>query len=143
MSEQDKAGSPDTEEISEAEMNALFARAAADPATARALRYLRTQGINAVRALMKDVEASLAALEPPRAVTATGAGIRTLAGQARERETAARDRRELASELVLGALINIDNPDWDPLDPSTSKTTGAAELALLFPPAAPAASGGR
>jgi hypothetical protein len=35
---------------------------------------------------------------------------------------------------VLGTLVNLDNPDWDPLDPSTSKNSaGSTVLALLNP----------
>jgi hypothetical protein len=59
---------------------------------------------------------------------------RQFSGQARNREAAAKERRELAQELVIGALVNLDNPGWNPLDPSTSKSASSSSfLALLNP----------
>lgn len=33
----------------------------------------------------------------------------------------AAERRELAHEIVIGALLNRENPDWDPAEPSTHR----------------------
>jgi hypothetical protein len=33
----------------------------------------------------------------------------------------AAERRELAHEIVIGALLNRENPDWDPAKPSTHR----------------------
>jgi len=56
----------------------------------------------------------------------------SLRAEARQREQAAKERRELAEAMVIGALMNSGNPDWNPLDPSTSRSgTGSLLLALL------------
>ena len=34
----------------------------------------------------------------------------------------AKDCRKLAEGLVIGKLLNVDNPDWNPADPSTYRT---------------------
>lgn len=39
--------------------------------------------------------------------------------------------RELAEMLVIGALLNKDNPAWDPADPSTCAAGGESALLSL------------
>jgi len=41
-------------------------------------------------------------------------------------------RRELAQQIVIGALMNRENPDWDPTDPATHRPVkGDPLLAML------------
>jgi len=59
-------------------------------------------------------------------------GLAELAGAADARREAVRLRRELAMELVVGALLNERNPDWDPRDPSTCRAAHDSEVLQLL-----------
>jgi hypothetical protein len=122
------------EEFSDADFAALTARLRQEPAAAQAFAQLQKQGFEVLRKLAKEVMAKLAAMEPPQKAVDAGTDWKRLSGLARDREIAARQRRELAQDLVLGTLVNLDNPDWNPLDPSTSKNAvDSTFLALLNP----------
>jgi hypothetical protein len=41
-------------------------------------------------------------------------------------------RRELARQIVIGALLNRDNPDWDPADPATHRPIPDDPLLVLL-----------
>lgn len=61
-----------------------------------------------------------------------GGSLADLADAAESRRDAVRMRRELATELVVGALLNEHNPDWDPRDPSTCRAALDSELLQLL-----------
>lgn len=132
----DQQSVPDIESqpFSDAELSALKARLQRDPAAAHAFAFLQKRGFEVLRKLAQDAMAKLAAMEPPQKAVDANTDWRRFSGLARNREAAARERRELAQDLVIGALVNLDNPDWDPLDPSTSVDSSSSTfLALLNP----------
>ena len=55
-----------------------------------------------------------------------------LAIESKQRQQAWQKARELAEMLVIGALLNKDNPDWDPADSATCKNTGQSALLSLL-----------
>lgn len=128
---------PDGEEpdvFSDAELAALKARLQANPAAARAFALVQKRGFETLRKLAREAMVKLSAMEPPQEAADAGTDWRRFSGLARDRESAAKERRLLAQDLVIGALVNIDNPGWDPLDPSTSaESSGSSLLALLNP----------
>jgi hypothetical protein len=65
--------------------------------------------------------------------------VLALAGAARQREAAGKKKREFAEYLVIGALMNRDNPDWDIFDPAAAappaQPNGMLALLKMKPPA--------
>ncbi|MBB5391357.1 MULTISPECIES: hypothetical protein [unclassified Herbaspirillum] len=115
---------------------AIIERAARDKHLARDLDLLRDKCFSFVNAMMDEVTQTLAEKEkrtpallksrPEQEVTAI-----SLRAAGQQREEAARKRRELAEAMVMGALANMDNPDWDPRNPATRHTTDNFFMALL------------
>jgi hypothetical protein len=65
-----------------------------------------------------------AAAAPAPAPKAPGAGgLRALRESAEARREAVMEHRELAMELVIGALLNEGNTDWDPRNPASCRAT--------------------
>jgi hypothetical protein len=64
-------------------------------------------------------------------------GVASLQSAARWREGQAKQRRQLAQDMVFSALRNLDNPDWrtDAADPTQAAGSGALLQALLSWPA--------
>jgi len=122
------------EEFSDAELAALKARLKQDPAGAHALMLIQKQGHEFLRNMANKVMANLAAMEKTQKTVDANTDWRQFSGQARNRENAAKERRELAQDLLIGALVNLDNPDWDPLDPSTSKNPADSSILALLNP---------
>ena len=56
----------------------------------------------------------------------------SLRAAAARREQRARQRRELAEAMVVGALLNSDNPAWNPLDPATHQNNRGGLLMALI-----------
>jgi hypothetical protein len=140
MHTKDQQAMPDVESeaFTDAELAALRARLEQDPAAARAFAVLQKQGFDVLRKLARDAMATLAAMEVPQKTADASTDWRRFTGLARDRENSAKERRELAQDLVIGALVNIDNPDWNPLDPSTSRdSSNSTFLALLSPTLTP------
>lgn len=131
--------------FSDAELVALKARLRSDPAAARAFALVQQRGYELLRTMARDAMIKLAAMEPPLETADAGADWRRFSGLARDRENAAKERRLLAQDLVIGALVNLDNPAWDPLDPSTSRESSSSSLLALLDPdlADPKLEGGR
>lgn len=122
------------EAFSDAELATLKARLQQDPAAARAFALVQKLGYEVLRKLAQNAMAQLAAMELPQKTVDASTDWRRFSGLARDRESAAKERRDLAQDLVIGALVNIDNPDWNPLDPSTSRNSSSSSfLALLNP----------
>lgn len=60
------------------------------------------------------------------------ATVASLCSVARQREGSVKQRRELAEALVIGVLLNSDNPDWDPLDPASGRNDSKGILLALL-----------
>jgi ABC-type thiamine transport system substrate-binding protein len=122
------------EAFTDAELAALVARLQQDPIAARHFAFIQREGHDALRELSQELLATLAAMEPARPAVDADTDWRRYAGQAKLREHHAKDRRELAQQLILGMLVNLDNPDWNPLDPATSKNPADSKAFALFDP---------
>lgn len=80
--------------------------------------------------LMQDVERSQdksddSPRSPQRPILLAGA-------ESTRRRQAWQKARELAEMLVIGALLNKDNPAWDPADPSSCAEGGQGALLSLI-----------
>lgn len=105
-----------------------------DPTRAYRLDAARQQGCATLAALIDDACALLArrlgsGAPPP---SAGPIDLVALRGLSRQRQTAAAQRREVVEAFVLGALVNHDNPTWNPLDPATSRRAQDSPLAMLL-----------
>ena len=99
----------------------------------RALSTLRDQGCALVGAMIDSTAAWLATRLPaPERRDDDEATLAALGGAARQRQEHARRLRALAEALVLGAVINQDNPGWDPFDPATSRQGTDSRLCALL-----------
>lgn len=145
MSELAKPATPSgalrLEDLSDSQILAMIDQAATDPFTAKTLLALRKQ---AAEKMADTVQRTLAKLNGIGAVQEKKAppgpiSVLALAGAARQREAAGKKKREFAEYLVIGALMNRDNPDWDIFDPSTptppAQPNGMLALLKMKPPA--------
>lgn len=106
-----------------------------DPTRAYRLDAVRQQAYTTLAAVIDDACALLARRLGSGVTTPPAPGpidLVALRGLSRQRQTAAAQRREVVEAFVLGALINHDNPDWNPLDPATSRRAQDSPLAALL-----------
>jgi|SRR5450830_1318377 len=113
----------------------IIERASKDKYLSRDLDQMRDKCYAFVSEMMDEVTLALAEKEKripallksrPEEVSAI-----SLRASAQKREEAARKRRELAEAMVLGALFNMDNPDWDPRNPATHNPSENFFITLL------------
>ena len=112
----------------------IIERARKDKYLAQELEQLREKCCLFVSDVMHQVNLALAEKEKRTPALLRGKPDQSLslAAAARGREQAARQRRELAEAMVIGALFNSDNPDWNPLDPATHRSSGKGSLLLAL-----------
>jgi len=112
----------------------IIERARKDKYLAQELEQLREKCCLFVSDVMHQVNRALAEKEKRTPALLRGKPDESLSltAAARGREQAARQRRELAEAMVIGALFNIDNPHWNPLDPATHRSTGNGSLLLAL-----------
>jgi hypothetical protein len=122
-----------TRSSTDQELLALIARAKNDPIVAEKLASLGQQSIDALLKIVHEVTGMLSKIQPRTDNPASQSNsVAALASAARARAMAGKEKRELAEDLVIGALINHGNPDWNPLDPASSwEASNNALLALL------------
>ena len=131
--------------MSEKEAMALLARAQADPSMAEALSKLREESLVMLEEIVREINASLPAPDKKADVAqeqGCANGFLALKNMSRQRESAAQQRQELAQAMVMGAILNRNNAEWNPLDPATDKASTENLIFSLFqmpPSAAPAA----
>lgn len=112
----------------------LIARAGTDPLSARTLLHLQKQACERMAASIQKVLGELNDLDKaPAKMTSGPVSVLALAGAARQREAAGKEKREFAEFLVIGALFNRDNPDWNVFDAATAAPNPAPSglMALL------------
>lgn len=112
----------------------IIARAQQDSYLARELDYLRDKCCLFLQDVIHDVNLALAEKEKkvPALLRSKVDSAISLRMAAQQREELARQRRELAEAMVIGALLNIDNPDWDPIQGSArGHGKGGLLMALL------------
>lgn len=106
-----------------------------DPVMAHQMEHAQQQAFAALAALIDDAAALLSQRVGAGATGRPADGamdLLTLRSMSRQRQTDAQRRRELVEAFVLGALINHDNPAWDPLDPATSRKAEDSALGALL-----------
>jgi len=116
---------------------AIIARAAKDKYLAQELDALRQKCCHFVDDIIHQANLQLAGKDQrtPALLQTDACDVLSLRNAARGREKIAQQRRELAEAMVIGALFNSDNPDWNPLDPhSRDAGQGSLLLALLQTP---------
>jgi hypothetical protein len=133
---------PPANDMTGAEMVAAALAASKDnPALARTIEALRAECCAKLTEAIDKVAASLAPDSSGKEALAVGKplNVAALAAASRNEKLASDSRRELAEALVIGALINHGNPDWDPTRPETSCAMGQSAIyALLRSAAEPA-----
>lgn len=119
--------------MSDQEIFALIERAQTDPIAARQVAVMQQHCDEMIKDSSSRIAALFAKFEAlPDSAESAPMEVRALAAQARSRAEAGKERLALAEQYVIGKLINIGNPDWNPLDPSTSRDADkSAFLALL------------
>lgn len=125
-------------QMSDAELGALLAKLESAPGGTKNLAHLRGQGLALLRRLVDEVSVRLAGMDAaPDPADSRATDLRRLAHAARIRAGAALQRRELAEDIVIACLINLDNPDWNPLDASTSKDPSESLILSFLEPDPP------
>lgn len=112
----------------------IIERASRDPHLARQVDQLRERCCQFIQDMMRDADLELARREKkvPALLRGPGDSAVSLRGAAQQRQRSAEQRRELAEAMVLGALFNMDNPDWDPLrDSVRGSGSGGLLMALI------------
>lgn len=102
---------------------------ATDPKMMEKMAWLQSQVGNAINEMIDEVAKSL-----PEDMNNVGKGgsVKELAAASRHAARSAQERRELAEALVIGALLNRDNPDWDPQNPETHRPNYQDPLVQLM-----------
>lgn len=133
------AGTLRLEDMNDRQILDMIGRAAKDPFVAKEVLHLQKQAYEAMAASVQHMLAKLNGIVPAQGKTAAGPiSVLALAGAARQRETAGRKKREFAESLVIGALINRNNPDWDIFDTVATPqddNNGLLALIKMKPPA--------
>lgn len=119
--------------MSEEQALQIIERASKDKFLAQDIDQLREKCCVFVNDIMHQVNQALVQQDKrvPALLRAAPDSAISLRGAARERERLAQQRRELAEAMVIGALLNSNNPDWNPLDPATDRSSGSLLLAVL------------
>lgn len=135
------------DDMSDSQILAMIERAAKDPFTARALLHLQKQAAERMAEAVQQMTSKLSGISAAQEKKAPRGPISVvaLASAARQREAAGKQKREFAEYLVIGALMNRDNPDWNIFDasaaPPTAPQSGFLQLLQMKAPApAPAAA---
>ncbi|WP_151635919.1 hypothetical protein [Noviherbaspirillum aerium] len=114
---------------------AVIAALAADPARRRELEHMQSLARNMFHATVDKVYAMLPSRTATRSATPLPkepANIRRLMVAQRQAEMLSAERRAVAEGIVVGCLINVDNPQWDPMVPETGKAQSQSAMATLL-----------
>ncbi len=114
----------------------IIERAGQDKYLSRELDQLREKCCLFISDVMHDVNHALAEKDKQtpallRSKKNSSESAVSLRAAARERENQAKQRKELAEAMVIGALLNSDNPNWNPMNPKSGNHTGNGGSLLL------------
>lgn len=107
----------------------ILARMAANPTMAEATTWLQSQTGDAIAEIIDRMAENLPSDRPK---TDGVQDIRKIAAASRHMAQDAQERRELAELLVVSALLNRGNPDWDPRNPETHRPNYQDPLVQLL-----------
>lgn len=98
------------------------------------LRAFQADALRAFFATLEQMTEALArdVLDRPMASGEQAMGGAALARASRRVSLDAKERREFASMLLIGALLNRENPDWNPADPCTDRANFDDPLVTLL-----------
>lgn len=122
-------------ELSDSQILDMIARAKTDPFVANEVMHLQKQAFDCISKAVQGMVGTLGELLPAtQQMQNQQVSVIALASAARERESASRQKREFAENLIIGALLNRNNPNWNVFDdtplPSDAKSKNGI-LALL------------
>lgn len=107
----------------------LFTRMAASSSMTEATAWLKSQTGDALAEIIDQMAKSL----PTNPLDISrGQNMREIAAASRHMAKDAQERQELAELLVIGALLNRDNPDWDPRNSQTHRPNYQDPLVQLL-----------
>jgi hypothetical protein len=112
------AASPDESEFD----TAILAASEANPLVARELEFLRTQTFDNFMSAVNTISISLPREQgatPSRPLADGPMDVRALRAALGGGASAGRQHKELAEQLAIGALANLDNPAWNPQEPGS------------------------
>lgn len=120
------------DDMSDSQILALIARAETDPIAAKSVQYLQKQACERMADAVQQMLAKLNGIGAARDKKAPAGPISVvaLASAARQREAAGKQKKQFAEYLVIGALMNRDNPDWDIFD-AGAKTVPPPDSGVL------------
>lgn len=135
------------DDMSDSQILALIARAENDPFAAKSVEYLQKQACERMSETVQQMLTKLNGIGAAQEKKAPAGPISVvaLASAARQREAAGKQKKEFAEYLVIGALMNRDNPDWNifdaeakPVPPPQSGVLALLKLKSPAPAKAPA-----
>lgn len=122
------------EPMSHDEALEIIGRASRDRHMAQQIEHLRERCCQFIQDMMRDVDLELARREKklPALLRGKTDSAISLRNAAQQRQRVVGQRRELAEAMVLGALFNMDNADWDPVkDSLRGNGRGGLLMALI------------
>lgn len=130
----DKSESAVTPDLPYKQTVQMLEQACRDPRMADQLLALQRMLIDELTDIARDVRHALPSPPSAKADSISGRPVTasTLQGEGRNRQAAATQHNELIEDLLAGALLNQRNPDWNPLDPATSKENRESLLLAIL-----------
>ncbi len=121
------------EDLSDRQILDMIKRAPQDPYIAKELLHLQKQAGDRMADSVQKMVAKLSEICPEQAMVSNGpVSVVALASAARQREAAGKQKREFAASLVIGAMINRDNPEWNIFDNASAPPPAANGLLALL-----------
>lgn len=114
---------------------AVIAAMATDPMHRLKLVQLHAQTSDLLLTTIDEIYTMLAPDALPRASAqspASPTSIRNLMKDQRRGEIMSKGRREVVEGIVMGSLLNVDNPEWNPTDPATCNESSTSALAAIL-----------
>jgi hypothetical protein len=135
------AGGQRLEDLNDRQILDMIKRAPEDALIAKELLHLQKQASERMAHSIQKMVAKLAEVCPEQAKMSGGPmSVVALASAARQREAAGKQKREFAASLVIGAMVNRNNPDWNIFDgggnPPQDENGFLALLQMKLPAAA-------
>jgi hypothetical protein len=119
--------------VSNQDLLDLVAKAKADPVAANQALDLQKKVYDAFEKMVQGAFNIIDEDEiKPEKKGVKAVSVVMLTAEAKRRAENSKRKRELAQSVMIGAIMNMDNPDWDPLDPATHKKNDQNGLLALM-----------
>jgi hypothetical protein len=121
------------EDLSDSQIIDMIKRAPGDPFLTKELLHLQKQACERMSDSVQKMLAKLNEVCKEQEKASNGPiSVIGLASAARQREAAGKQKREFAASLVIGALVNRDNPNWNIFDETAAPPQTANGLLALL-----------